>query len=129
MKKEINKKIYDLYPILKVKLPRKKAKYKTKLMYEWEVTDFDNSYVNQYDVNDLCLDLDDFDLTKNREIILRKFKIIVNFDDYSHDKDDMIALVNLKTKTFETEFFSDGSKIPKKFYKILDQKIEHAKKV
>jgi hypothetical protein len=124
MNKETKKheNINYLFPWLNV--PKERAKNKTKIIYEWSVYP-DDSEVIHYEDNKLDLTIDDFNFSKNQKLILRKHRVNINNNIPDHDLDDMIAFVDFQTKTFETEFFSDGSKIPNKFYKILNNACLH----
>tara|TARA_R100001082_G_scaffold76742_1_gene44667 strand:- start:4697 stop:5158 length:462 start_codon:yes stop_codon:yes gene_type:complete len=122
MKQEVSKHEYinHLFPSLFLpQTPKKRAKNKTKIIYEWSVYP-DDSEVIHYDDNKLDLIQADFNFSKNQELILRKHRVNISSGMPEHDPDDMIAFVDFKTQTFKSNVFSDGSKIPNRFDDILN---------
>ena len=132
MKQEVSKHEYinHLFPFLLLsQTPKKRAKNKTKIIYEWSVyPDDSEGEVIHYDANQLDLIQADFNFSKNQELILRKHRVDISSGMPDHDPDDMMAFVDFKTQTFKSKNFDDGSKIPNRFYKILDDAVARLNK-
>ena len=122
MKQEVSKHEYinHLFPsLLLPQTPKKRAKNKTKVIYEWSVHNNEDEVIH-YKANELDLDYADFNFSKGQELILRKHRVNISSGMPNHDPDDMIAFVDFKTQTFKSNVFSDGSTIPNRFHDILN---------